>query len=689
MGKKFILLLICLMLSLPGAGLASGVDNTSSQTSIKSANTNSLTNQNQQTQPKLSIETTQEPSLESYTVTPSEARVGDIITITAKINSPSYVIDKVQAEFYGETDKIIDMKFNSTDGTWTGTYQIKEYDHQGYWHLDFLLFSKEYWWFKYAQAIKVINPNEDRVGPQVNSITMEPQTVKAGEPFKVTVKAADNIGMKSVKADFVSPDGSIWTGKPLTYDSSKDEWYFIHTFEGNTKPGDWKLQIQAKDIPSNVTTVNKNFQLTNELADFTPPKVDNITINKQEVKIGDELKVTANITDDKSGVATAELRICDVQCYQSPFSKNPATGLWETTLRIDRYMLAGTYQIDIQVYDKAGNLTYPKIDQVLKLVNPEEDYTAPELTNFQVTPQTAKLNEEIHFSATVADKQSSVQEVSLYLFNLTTYQNRNVNLIFNKATGKWEGSYRVQLNDAPGVWRIDVHPKDTNSNEIVILGVSQITIDNPNADLIAPAKPIVNEVTDIDTTVTGQAEPGSIVTVKSGGSNRYTAIAGADGKFVVKIPAQWADSPLYVTATDIAGNTSEETTIFVVKARLSGWVKKDGYWYYYDPTTHIAKTGWLKVGTAWYYFNGAGIMQTGWLKSGSAWYYLNSSGAMATGWLKVNSVWYYFKSSGAMLTGWLKLGTKWYYFNPSGGMMTGSVRISGKTYYFDKTGALK
>nr|WP_263324623.1 Ig-like domain-containing protein [Neobacillus sp. Marseille-Q6967] len=82
-------------------------------------------------------------------------------------------------------------------------------------------------------------------------------------------------------------------------------------------------------------------------------------------------------------------------------------------------------------------------------------------------------------------------------------------------------------------------------------------------DVTAPAKPTVNEVSDKDSIVTGQAEAGSKVDVKVNGAVIGTGTAGADGKFSVGIPVQSADTELVITATDQAGNVSTATIVVV------------------------------------------------------------------------------------------------------------------------------
>ncbi|PFP30838.1 hypothetical protein COJ96_02420 [Bacillus sp. AFS073361] len=69
-----------------------------------------------------------------------------------------------------------------------------------------------------------------------------------------------------------------------------------------------------------------------------------------------------------------------------------------------------------------------------------------------------------------------------------------------------------------------------------------------------PEPAIVNEVTDKDTSVTGEAEPGSTVEVKVSRVTIGSATPGTDGKFTVVIPVQVAGTELAITATDKVGN---------------------------------------------------------------------------------------------------------------------------------------
>ena len=129
------------------------------------------------------------------------------------------------------------------------------------------------------------------------------------------------------------------------------------------------------------------------------------------------------------------------------------------------------------------------------------------------------------------------------------------------------------------------------------------------------------------------------------------------------------------------------TRYFPALQQLRGWVKEEGFWYYYNEDGTLA-TGWKKIKSVWYYFAADGEMQTGWQKINNKWYYFASSGAMQTGWQMINNKWYYFASSGEMQTGWKQINNKWYYFASGGSMITGWKQIDGVWYYFKSSGVM-
>ena len=121
---------------------------------------------------------------------------------------------------------------------------------------------------------------------------------------------------------------------------------------------------------------------------------------------------------------------------------------------------------------------------------------------------------------------------------------------------------------------------------------------------------------------------------------------------------------------------------------VTGWMLLDGTWYYAQPSGALYHGGWTQLGSVWYYFRSTGEMVTGWLNDGGSTYYLAESGAMVTGWQLIDGDWYYLSSSGAMKTGWMQEGRTWYLLASDGKMVTGWGESGGRKYYFNGSGAM-
>ena len=120
-----------------------------------------------------------------------------------------------------------------------------------------------------------------------------------------------------------------------------------------------------------------------------------------------------------------------------------------------------------------------------------------------------------------------------------------------------------------------------------------------------------------------------------------------------------------------------------------GWKAIGIYWYYFDTTTAVMKTGWLSYKGQWYYLNQDGKMATGLINDSGKIYYLNKDGIMQTGWQTIGGSKYYFLNDGQAKIGWLLYGDKWYYFNDKGNAIIGLNKINNKLYYFDSNGIMQ
>lgn len=176
------------------------------------------------------------------------------------------------------------------------------------------------------------------------------------------------------------------------------------------------------------------------------------------------------------------------------------------------------------------------------------------------------------------------------------------------------------------------------------------------------------------------------------------------------------------------------STVSAEAAKKTGFIKKNGSWYYYDSKgkkitnwyqspsgnkyyfgkTGAAKAGLLTINGKRYCFNSKGKMYRKYFyKTGNSIYYLQSNGVMAKGRLKIKGSWYSFNrntgqlvrnkwyketngsyyyaaSDGKLVTGFYKPDSYYRYFRESDGkLLTGWQTINGYKYYFKKTNGLR
>lgn len=99
---------------------------------------------------------------------------------------------------------------------------------------------------------------------------------------------------------------------------------------------------------------------------------------------------------------------------------------------------------------------------------------------------------------------------------------------------------------------VDFHGNESEEIEIRVM------------DGTAPSKPVVNDVPDSSTWVTGTGEIDSIISVKTNNIEIGTGRVNSEGKFSITIPKQQAGAKLTITAADLAGNISETIEVLVV-----------------------------------------------------------------------------------------------------------------------------
>ena len=107
----------------------------------------------------------------------------------------------------------------------------------------------------------------------------------------------------------------------------------------------------------------------------------------------------------------------------------------------------------------------------------------------------------------------------------------------------------------------------------------------------------------------------------------------------------------------------------VTASAETGWVKKDGNWYYYKADGTMLTNDWVQSSGKWYYLGSEGVMVTDEvMEINDKYYAFDKNGVMASdSWYEYkfndeDSNWFYAGADGALVKGWKQIKGKWYYF---------------------------
>ncbi|SMQ85046.1 Ig-like domain (group 3) [Bacillus sp. OV166] len=388
---------------------------------------------------------------------------------------------------------------------------------------------------------------ESKIEAKINGSVVESGTVGEDGKFALTIPAqkagtelvitaTDQAGNKSEAAKIVFQDATAPAKPAVNEVTDKDT-----KVTGEAEPGSKvELRVKGSVVESGTVGEDGRFILTvpvqvagTELIIIATDNAGNVS-ESTAVVVKDvtvpEKPVVNEVTDKETtvtGKAEAGSKV-EVKVNESVIGTGTAgeDGQYKVNIPVQK---AGT-ELVIIATDKAGNVSETTTVVV-------RDVTAPEKP---------VVNEVTDKDTSVIGQAEAGSKVEVKV---------NGSVIGTGITGE-DGQYKVTISAQKAGTELVIIDTDKvgNVSETTTIVVKDVT---------APEKPVVNKVTDKDTTVTGQAEAGSKVEVKVNGSVIGTGTAGEDGQYKVTISAQKAGTVLIIVATDKAGNVSETTTVVV------------------------------------------------------------------------------------------------------------------------------
>jgi uncharacterized protein YjdB len=345
-------------------------------------------------------------------------------------------------------------------------------------------------------------------------------------------------------------------------------------------------QFTFKYDPAKMQLVDNQVHFNSNFSSFGGCTVDTINgivkcpvINSGSTTTSDNLVEIGNIPvkitkAGKTQVSLSDIKTVNSQVKETNENKEDTLGLtvYNTSPTVNEIsdkttVISGTADAGDTVMVTSGATTYTGTTDstgVFKVTIPLQMAG----TKLTITAKDEVGNESKAIEITVKDRTSpsvpSVNEVT-DKSNRVTGTAEAGSLISVKAgtnelgtaVAKDDGSFSVAIDLQKAGTELVIISTDKDGN---ISGETTVVV----KDATAPGKPIVNQVSDKDKFVAGQAEAGSTIEVKVNGSVIGTGTAGQDGKFKVTIPVQKAGTVLEITATDANGIKSEGTKIEVI-----------------------------------------------------------------------------------------------------------------------------
>lgn len=279
------------------------------------------------------------------------------------------------------------------------------------------------------------------------------------------------------------------------------------------------------EIPAQQAGTKLSISASNEAGVVSEKTI--ITVEDKTAPAAPKVKTVSDKDTFINGTAEAGAGIA-IQLGDSIIGEGSADESGDFSVTIPKQQ-AGS-NLTVVATDAAGNASEAISISVI-------DMTAPKApTVEEVTDKTVLVKGTAEVGSSISVKQGSAE--------------------IGTATADAQGNYVVSIAKQTAGTELNVTATDEAGN---VSKAASVTV----SDGTAPSAPSVDEVTDKSTTVSGTAETGSNVLVKTGSKELAKTIADKEGSFKVSIAKQKAGTKLTVTATDAAGNTSEAIEVTV------------------------------------------------------------------------------------------------------------------------------
>jgi len=199
-----------------------------------------------------------------------------------------------------------------------------------------------------ATYMQTIIIDYDNTPPVINSVFSSQGGIGYGCNVSIVADVSDHIsGVKNVSVNITKPDN---TTENLTMMHIVNDYYYC-IFNDTIQPGVYNYSIYVTDHANNTDWVPEIGEFT---IDFDDPQIKMVSATPHTVGFGNNVTLTANVTDSESGVDTVNVIITYPDDTQGNYTMSSTSGDNYQYVFTDTW-LTGQYNYTIWAMDNANN----------------------------------------------------------------------------------------------------------------------------------------------------------------------------------------------------------------------------------------------------------------------------------------------------------------------------------------------
>ncbi|MDR7078865.1 chemotaxis protein CheY-P-specific phosphatase CheC [Neobacillus niacini] len=487
------------------------------------------------------------PVLHNVAIDKVQVQPNEQVTVSLDVTDENSGVKEVIVTYQHEEMGVMteNAVYNEETGTYNAKFPITLETRPGKWLIPYIVVidqndnSNTYYYadnqyFDNAVFTVINDAFFDETAPEVNSISVDKQEVKFGEEVKIRLDVTDKgSGVDSVSVE-IQNENYGYMQKEAIYNPEIEKYEVKIPIEYTIETGKWRVySVYVSDKQNNWNGYNEGsspeldfnsseFLVLADGKDESAPLVNSISVDKQEVNLGEEVTVSLDVSDNQSGVAEVKLTYQTTNGnFQEVANFNPVTGKYESKITVTDNTRPGIWEIiEIYVRDKVYNDKWLHQEEGIDfssgnftVINENADVAPPTIQGISVDKTEAHPGDTVYVSIDAVDDQSGIETIEVnYNGEKGGYEEVKVN--FNSDTQKYEGHLTINDETRPGLWGISsiyVVDKEYNrtwyyNNEETNLSGGNFTVINENADVSPPTIQGVS----VDKT---KANPGETVTV--------------------------------------------------------------------------------------------------------------------------------------------------------------------------------